>query len=410
METADFSLYIHIPYCLHKCPYCDFNTYAVNRIPEKEYTNALLAEFDALASSPDWKGSQVRTIYFGGGTPSLFSAESIEKLITTFTEHNRSTPEEVTLEANPGSLTYDYLAALRSLGVTRLSLGAQSFSQKSLTTLGRIHTPEDIELAVAYARDAGFNNINLDLMYGLPEQTITELETDLTRYIALRPEHISAYGLTIEKGTPFYQRYKKGSLILPEENILVGMIEVVNDKLKKQLYERYEISNFARAGFKAVHNMAYWENQNYIGLGAGAHSYRVQDQKREDPVWGRRYANLADPTLYINKTMSTGRAYAWEELLSKSDAIFEMFFLGLRTSTGVSKDSFAKRFQCDPEDVYPGLIEDLHDQKMLEVTPDTIRLTEAGFLLADSIIEHFTHPATTAPRSMHRSQLNTSSS
>lgn len=410
METTDFSLYIHIPYCLHKCPYCDFNTYAVNRIPEKEYTNALLAEFDALASLPDWRESQVRTIYFGGGTPSLFSAESIEKLITTFTEHNGSVPGEITLEANPGSLTYDYLAALRTLGITRLSLGAQSFSQKNLSILGRIHTPEDIELAVAYARDAGFHNINLDLMYGLPEQTVPELEADLARYITLRPEHISAYGLTIEKGTPFYQRYKKGSLVLPEEDILVHMIEVVNSSLKKQLYERYEISNFARAGFKAIHNMAYWENHNYIGLGAGAHSYRVQQQDPETPVWGRRYANLADPALYINKTMSTGRAHAWEELLSKSDAIFEMFFLGLRTSSGVSKDSFSKRFHCKPEDVYPGLIEDLYNKDMIEVTPDAIRLTEAGFLLADSIIEHFTHPATAATRGIRHPQLDTISS
>jgi oxygen-independent coproporphyrinogen-3 oxidase len=394
MKASGTALYVHIPYCIHKCPYCDFNTYAINRIPEKEYTSALLAEFDALAASEEWSDLSISTIYFGGGTPSLFSPDSIKALLKAFKERSLTTPKEITLEANPGALTFDYLAAVRALGVSRLSLGAQSFSQKSLTTLGRIHKPEDIEVSVSYAREAGFHNVNLDLMYGIPDQTLEDLANDLKEYLRLRPEHISPYGLTIEKGTPFYQRYKKGTLVLPEEDSLVAMMELVNSELKKQLYSRYEISNFAKSGFEAQHNIAYWEGSDYMGLGAGAHSFKASRPTDDNPVWGRRHANVADPENYMSKAMSTGSARAWEDLLSKSDSIFEMFFLGLRTKAGVSPEDFSERFDCTPFDVYPDLIANFEKDGLLEASSNSIALTEKGFMLADSIIEQFSDPRT----------------
>jgi oxygen-independent coproporphyrinogen-3 oxidase len=398
MDDTSYSLYIHIPYCLHKCPYCDFNTYAVNRIPEKEYTNALLAEFDSIISTPEWNKRSLRTIYFGGGTPSLFSASSIEKLMVAFCQAGTDELSEVTLEANPGALTFDHLQALKTAGINRLSLGAQSFSQRSLLTLGRIHKPEDIELGVSYARDVGFNNINLDLMYGLPDQSVDEVAADLERYIAIRPEHVSAYGLTIEKGTPFFQRHKKGTLLLPAEDALIEMMQLVNNTFTDRSYERYEISNFARPGFEAVHNVGYWKNMNYIGLGAGAHSYRRCTPGESLPSWGHRTANIADPALYMDKAMSTGKAIAWEEHLTREDAIFEAFFLGLRMKEGVSISTFTDRFGVLPEAVYANVLHDLRNEGLVSMNDTHITLTPPGQLLADSVIEQFSSPESVAPQ------------
>lgn len=398
MSADSFSLYVHIPYCLHKCPYCDFNTFAVNSIPEQEYTRALLSEFDALSASDHWEGKKIRTVYFGGGTPSLFSNSSINTLLNAFFAHNDSLPIEITIEANPGALTYEKLSQFFDAGISRLSLGAQSFSQQSLLNLGRIHKPEDIELSVNHARQCGYKNINLDLMYGIPHQTFDDLKSDLQCYLDLSPEHISAYGLSIEKGTPFYQRFKKGDLNLPEEDELIHMIALVNESLFKQLYYRYEISNYCKSGFEAVHNVAYWEGREYIGLGAGAHSLQKLQNSDASPIVAMRYANIADPKLYMEKAMSTGSAIAWQDELSTDDAIFETFFLGLRTDKGVQVRPFEERFGFVPQRTYGSLIAQLEQDDLIQASDECIKLTEKGFLLSDSVIAMFAEPDTEPSR------------
>ena len=205
-----FSIYIHIPYCIHKCPYCDFNTYAVNKIPEGEYCEALIAELNHHSGSNAWGGRPVQTIFFGGGTPSLFEPTNLRKIIGTIRQRFPVVHDvEISIEANPGPLAADKVAGFAQAGINRLSLGSQSFTSETLKTLGRIHRPEHIEAAVSSAKSAGIDNINLDIIYGVPGQTMDQLKYDLEETLAMAPTHVSAYGLTIEKGTPFYVAYKK---------------------------------------------------------------------------------------------------------------------------------------------------------------------------------------------------------
>ncbi len=378
-----FSLYIHIPFCFHKCPYCDFNTYAVSSIPEIDYTAALLSELDYRATHPEWNGRAVQTIFFGGGTPSLFSAEAITRIITTiariFPVEDRA---EITLEANPGTVTTESLKGYRDSGVNRISFGAQSFNGTILKNLGRIHSPEQTAAAVQAAQLVGINNINLDLIYGSPSQTLSDFESDLHAALELKPYHISAYGLTIEKGTEFFTRFKKGQLKLPKEQAVISMFELVNRILPENGFYRYEISNFSLPGKEARHNMAYWNGDDYLGLGAGAHSFcRGVD--------GMRWANYALPQKYIEAASTSGKAEAWSEKLTKRDSMFEFFFLGLRKSSGVKLTEFKARFGTTIDDAYPALIEVLLEQDLLRKDNDSLLLSERGLLLADSVIENF---------------------
>ncbi|RMG41732.1 MAG: radical SAM family heme chaperone HemW [Candidatus Dadabacteria bacterium] len=388
-----FALYVHIPYCLHKCPYCDFNTYAVSAIPEDDYVAALLSEIDYRASLEEWHGREVSSIYFGGGTPSLFSPGSIRKILAVasrlFPISNRV---EITLEANPGTVDADMLYGYREAGVNRLSLGIQSFQPETLHTLGRIHTPQQSEAAYLTARSAGFKNISLDLMYGVPGQTIDLLSSDLWAIAALAPEHVSPYGLTIEKGTPFYQAYKKKTLLLPDEDLVLEMMQLINQGLTERGYIHYEISNYARPGREARHNMAYWDGIDYLGLGAGAHSF-VCSWQGKLKTSGRRWANYALPGKYIKEAAAHGKAEAWSDRLNKKDLIIEFFFLGLRKIKGVSKSEFEKFFGLKVNEVYPLLLTVLEEQELIKLDGDNIFLSEKGLRLADSVIENFTEPS-----------------
>ncbi len=387
-------LYVHIPYCLHKCPYCDFNTYAVTNIPEKEYTQALLAELDYYAALPAWSGAtgqgrELYSIYFGGGTPSLFSPVSIGRIISAASQHFRlNSTAEITLEANPGAVTFELLSAYRAAGVNRLSFGSQSLSAKALSTLERIHTPQDVYNAVELARAAGFDNINLDLLYGLPDQSLLELHADLQAFKQLNPEHISAYGLTIEKGTPFYQRQKRGFLSLPPEAILEEMFNMVQTALNAAGFEHYEISNFGKPDLWARHNMAYWKGEDYLGLGAGAHSFTRFNDKPAT-CSGVRWANLALPKKYIEKALNSGAASAWQESLNPAGAIFESLFLGLRLAEGINLSAFEQQFNCRLPELYPKTLEKLSASGHLKLSNNQLSLTSAGLLLADSVIENF---------------------
>jgi oxygen-independent coproporphyrinogen-3 oxidase len=385
-----FGLYLHIPFCFHKCPYCDFNTYAVTSVPEHDYIAALLAELDYRAAQPEWRGREVRTIFFGGGTPSLLSPAGITRLIhgaaRLFPINDQA---EISLEANPGTVTLESLQGYRSAGVNRISIGAQSFQPEHLKFLGRLHSGEQVEEAFQATRMAGFKNISIDLMHGLPNQTPAELQADIEKTIRLNPEHISAYGLTIEKGTPLYTSVARGKVRIPQEKRLVELMELLNKELPRRGYYRYEVSNFAKLGREARHNLAYWDSQEYLGIGAGAHSYLLPDHQSKLP---RRWSNFALPIKYMKEATSTGQAEAWRDSLNLADAIFDYLFLGLRKIAGFSLTEFGERFGFDFRSLYENQLELHVEHKLLSLTHDRIALTEQGLMVADSVIEEFSAP------------------
>lgn len=395
-----FSVYLHIPFCSHKCPYCDFNTYAVTTVPEKAYTAALLAELDYRASLPEWQGRTVQTIFFGGGTPSLFSERAIAQIInrvkSTFPTNEDM---EVTLEANPGTFASDYLVGLRKAGVNRLSIGAQSFQPTLLAKLGRIHSPEQTLASIAAAQDVEFKSVSADIMFGVPHQSISDLRRDVQTLIQSGANHVSAYGLTIEKGTPFYVSHKKGLLPVPSEDAVVEMMTELEALLRDAEYGRYEISNFCQPGHEARHNMAYWNGDDYLGLGAGAHSfYSFDTSERTEARCGRRWSNLALPKSYMDKVSTTGCAEGWQDILSMKASMFEFFFLGLRKIEGVRLADFESKYGLSPYRAYPRILELLTEERLLKVKGGMLSLTERGLLLADSVIENFAHPEVTSAK------------
>lgn len=383
-----FSIYIHIPYCAQKCPYCDFNTYALSKIPEEEYCDALISELNFFSNAEFLAGRPVQSIFFGGGTPSLFDAVSLRKIIGTIRQrfpviHNA----EISIEANPNPLEAERIAGFARAGINRLSLGSQSFTSETLKTLGRMHRPEHIEAAVENTKAVGITNINLDIIYGVPGQTMDQLKFDLEEAVAINPTHISAYGLTIEKGTPFYLAYKKGELKLLDEDLVADMMEEICSYLPSSGFERYEISNFAADKLYARHNMAYWNGDDYLGLGAGAHSFCKSISQ-----YGTRWANYASPEKYIQDAQEYGHAQSWRDDLKLKDAIFEFFFLGLRKITGVSKNQFSKNFGAEIEDFYGPLTNILINNGFLESQDDSLYLSKKGLMLADNVIQNFSDP------------------
>ena len=287
LETV--SLYLHIPFCHTRCHYCDFNTYA-GILPLREpYVRALLKEIalaGELAQLPDGQSRRSRTIFFGGGTPSLLSVAQITRLLAACRRHFAIDAEaENTLEANPGTLSQEQLVGLRAAGRKRLSMGAQSFDDELLKTLGRIHTTEEITQAVQYARVAGFTSINLDFMFGLPGQTMRHWQETLDRALDLHPEHFSLYSLIIEEGTPFHTWVHEGRITPGDEDLCADMYEYADERLLAAGYENYEISNWSLPGHQSRHNLTYWQNLPYLGMGAGAYS----------SFGGRRFSDVREP-------------------------------------------------------------------------------------------------------------------
>ncbi len=377
-----FGLYVHIPYCLAKCPYCDFNSYATS-FNEETYVAALINELTWYSKDSNWKNRKIQTIFFGGGTPSLFSSVAIKKIITKCNElFGITSKAEVTLEANPGSI-YEELAIekLRDFlcaGVNRISMGAQSFSNKKLKQLGRIHQAEDTRKAVGNIKKAGFKNFNLDLMFGVLGEEISDWQFDLESVIELNPEHISAYSLTIEPGTEFGKLSSKGKILTADEDTVAEMYCLTQNLLKKNGYEQYEISNYAKQNRQCQHNLNYWNNTDYLGVGAGAHSYHSIGKDSA----GTRWSNIPGPIQYIKRANEQGDSKQRKETITKELAEIEFFSLGLRTIYGINfDDTFNKRYQP--------LINNLSSQSLISVTDNTITLTPSGFLQADGIIEAF---------------------
>ncbi len=379
------SLYFHIPFCTAKCGYCDFNSYELQNLIEKkqvhnknwasEYTDALIMEIKGRVKELQLTGRKVQSVFFGGGTPSLFPPQEIKKILLTSRKFFDFIPEsEISLEANPNSSDYDLFKKLKKIGINRISFGIQSFNDILLKNLDRIHSGKDAKRAFYLARKAGFENISIDLMFGIPFQTKEIANDDLQNAIELNPEHISAYELTIEPGTSFHALHMKGELNgLISENLSLEMWEMRDQILHDAGYEQYEISNFAKLGFRCKHNLNYWNRGDYLGFGAGAHS--LIDNQR---IW-----NHLRPDIYIKNSQTPT---AGEEKMENAKKILgESLMLGLRLKEGVSLLELKKKTGFDSEILFKNHFNDFYKKNLLIKDRGKLKLTKKGMLLSNQI-------------------------
>lgn len=388
------ALYIHVPWCIRKCPYCDFNSHQANNdIPEAEYVAAL--RFDLEQDKVLAQGRKLTSIFFGGGTPSMLSASAIGQILQDAEEIiGFESGIEVTLEANPGTFEQEKFSGFRSAGVNRLSIGIQSFNDQQLKLLGRVHGRDEALRAVGVARRAGFDNINLDLMHGLPEQSIAAAKADLQQAIDLAPEHLSWYQLTIEQNTAFYS----APPILPEEEILVDIQDAGLELLAGTGYEQYEISAYARDKKRARHNMNYWEFGDYLGVGAGAHGkITLPAAQQIVRLWKTRlpkhYLDAAStPKISTNLSGHQNVFGGGSELLTKESLPLEFMMNALRLHDGVSQEYFYQRTGLDWDMLEPAW-QQLTDQGLVEIIAGQLRPTELGRRFLNRVLQMFI-PAT----------------
>ena len=352
-NKEELSLYIHIPFCVRKCGYCDFLSAPADEKARDRYVQALLMEIERYRGT-ETADRKIKTLYIGGGTPSTLSVKQLEcimqKIKCTFNFHGDM---ETSMEMNPGTASKEKCRALYQMGINRLSIGLQSTNDMELKTLGRIHSYEDFLNTYTWCREAGFQNINVDLMAALPYQTVESYTTGLRKIIRLAPEHISAYSLILEEGTPFYQKYNSGCYPLPDEEQERLMYRETEQILAQAGYERYEISNYAKKGYACRHNLVYWQGGDYLGLGLGSSSYM-------DDV---RFHNTTDLDTYVNQ----GAYVEDREELSVQAKMEEFMFLGLRVMAGVSGTEFEKRFGKTMEDVYGDVLRKHEEEGLLQI-------------------------------------------
>jgi oxygen-independent coproporphyrinogen-3 oxidase len=379
-----FSLYIHIPWCHSKCPYCDFNSHAAAVWPEDEYVRALIAEIEQRAADPAWHGKRLRTIFFGGGTPSLFDPRSIDRILDSAQRRFGFDPDiEITLESNPGTVDFNKLAGMRAAGVNRISFGAQSFNPAILKFLGRIHNADETRAAARAARRAGFERLNLDLIFAVPGQTDDDVRNDIAEAVALGPDHISAYNLTFEEGTAFFTEMKRGRIMPLPNDDQAAMFALVRDELPRHGLPMYEISNYAQPGHEARHNLTYWRGQSYLGIGAGAHSFA------RDGAGGRRWWNERMPARYSAAALAGGLAEAGGETVDAEIAAGEFVFLNLRLREGFELSDFETRFGVSFDARFGAQTASLFDAGLLLREDGHIRLSDRGLELADSVFAEF---------------------
>lgn len=377
LETV--SLYVHIPFCHTRCHYCDFNTYA-GMLPLREpYVRALLTEIGmagALTKLPGGKPRRSRTIFFGGGTPSLLSVSQVSRILDACYDNFAVDEDaEITLEANPGTLSREQLVGLRAAGVNRLSMGAQSFDAELLKTLGRIHSPKDITQAVRDAQAAGFTSINVDFMFGLPGQTMHHWRETIERALDLHIEHLSLYSLIIEEGTPFYTWTHEGRITPGDEDLCADMYEYADERLHAAGYVNYEISNWSLPGFQSRHNLTYWHNLPYIGMGAGAYS----------SFGGRRFSNVREPAEYIHMLKAQQWPEVESETVDKAQAMSETAFLALRTAQGLHLPTFEQRFALPFAQFAGDRLHMVEEAGLLERETEWLRLSKRGRLLGNEV-------------------------
>ena len=416
MNKRELELYIHIPFCARKCAYCDFLSFAAPERVYRDYMDKLLEEI--CGQGPNFQEYRVSTIFVGGGTPSILPADLIMELFATLSENfDISLDAEITMEANPGTLTMEKLEVYRQSGVNRLSIGLQSADDKELKYLGRIHSYDSFLKSFQRARQAGFKNINVDLMSALPGQDVHSWKNTLKKVMMLKPEHISAYSLIIEEGTPFYERFgepqgKQSSVVcgesdadrggalpapktaaeiaaraavmtlpdLPDEDTDREMYHLTKEMMAAHGYDRYEISNYAKKGYECRHNIGYWTGVEYLGLGLGASSY----------TYGYRYHNTENLQEYLSLNLYEGGAAARDiEELSLEDKMEEFMFVGLRMMKGVSGSEFLERFGQNMWNVYGDALKKLEQQGLIEVDAPMVRLTELGIDVSNVVLSEF---------------------
>ena len=376
MPLPPLAAYVHIPWCVRKCPYCDFNSHTFDSgLPENEYIDALIADLDEdLIHS---HGRELSSIFFGGGTPSLFSAASLARLLEAMQQRlNFASDIEITLEANPGTFEQAKFKDYRLAGINRLSIGIQSFNPTHLKALGRIHDHREALAAVDMARRAGFDNLNLDLMHGLPGQSLQQARADIDQAIALAPEHLSWYQLTLEPNTVFYSRPP----VLPEEEVLWDIQEAGQARLAETGYAQYEISAYARGSHQARHNLNYWQYGDFIGIGAGAHGKLTHPDGRIERYWKTR-----QPKDYLNPDKPF---HAGSKELSTAELPFDFLMNALRLVDGVPSAWYSERTGQPLESIAP-LLDTAVQRGLLEPWQQQLRPTEQGRLFLNDLLEMF---------------------
>ena len=368
------SLYIHIPFCVRKCLYCDFPSFSGMESIFDDYVRMLCREIDETYS--DYRGMEVKSIFVGGGTPSVLPPALLGRISDKiFSRFDVDSKAEITIETNPGTLDAKKLAEMKSMYFNRLSMGLQAWQDRLLKKLGRIHTADEFETNFLQARDAGFKNINVDLMFALPAQSLDDWQETLEKVIKLRPEHISAYSLIIEEGTPFFDMFDRGELKETDEETDRKMYYLAKEMLSDKGYKQYEISNFAREGFECYHNKVYWRTEEYQGFGLGAHSYSD----------GVRFHNTYDMKEYLR-----GEGLRLDkEFLSIEEKQEEFMFMGLRMNEGVSEAEFMRRFGESMDSVYGDEIKELISEELLVKKDGRLSLTDRGVDISNSVFEKF---------------------
>ncbi|MBQ8624704.1 MAG: oxygen-independent coproporphyrinogen III oxidase [Agathobacter sp.] len=398
----NLQIYVHIPFCVKKCNYCDFLSFSCDERTQLEYADALIREIKVYGTQ--MKDYIVSTIYIGGGTPSWLDEDKLLEILDTIYKNFKvSEDAEISMECNPGTVTAGKLAKYRMAGINRLSIGLQSADDEELKILGRIHTFEQFVKTYELARNAGFANINVDLISGIPYQTTEKFLKTLQKVVWLKPNHISAYSLIIEKGTPFYETYKFDAVkqeagmpteVLPTEDEVYRIYKMTQEYLERAGYQQYEISNFAQQGFECVHNIGYWTRENYLGLGLGAASL----------IENVRYTNTTDLYEYIDGTKDIQeKCFAQEDapavagmnlheyagVVSRKAQMEEFMFLGLRMTEGITRERFFREFGISIEGVYLDVLEKLKAEDLIDTREGRIVLTEKGADLSNYVLAQF---------------------
>lgn len=367
------SAYVHIPFCTQICYYCDFSKVFIKNQPVDAYLQALIREFRS------YDITELRTLYIGGGTPTSISAVQLDYLLTELSRDlNLNTLEEFTIEANPGDLTVDKIEVLQKSAVNRVSLGVQTFNDKHLKRIGRSHNEVQIYSTIDALKTAGFQNISIDLIYALPGQTMDDVRSNVAKALSLNIPHLSLYSLILEHHTVFMNKMRRGKLHLPTEDLEVEMFEYIISEMERNGFEHYEISNFTKPGFESRHNLMYWDNVEYYGVGAGASGY----------LDGIRYRNRG-PIQHYLKGVSEGNARLSEEVLSKNEMMEEELFLGLRKKKGVSIGKFEQKFGTSFEKRYGQIVQELQSDGLLKENNGFIQMTKKGLFLGDTVAEKF---------------------
>lgn len=374
----NIGLYIHIPFCRQKCLYCDFPSFAGKEGMMQAYVDALTAEIKSRRK--EYPKKKVVSVFFGGGTPTALEIPMLEQLMQAVWENwDIAEDAEITTEANPGTLDREMVNALKKMGFNRLSMGVQAWQNRLLKELGRIHTIEGFLENYQAVREAGFENVNVDLMFALPHQTMADWQETVKNITALQPEHISAYSLIIEEGTPFFDRYEKGLLEPASEELDREMYHWAVDYLAEMGYEQYEISNFAKKGRQSRHNRIYWQAEDYLGMGLGSHSY----------MEGTRFHNRYDLQGYIAAKGDVSLLKEEVEVITETDALAEFMFLGLRLTEGVSFERFRTHFGRELYEIYGTQVRELIDVGLLAEDATGIRLTRRGIDVSNVVFEKF---------------------